>query len=568
MKNKKDVIILLVYIIITFIFTYNLVKGETLTYPDALLHGGGFADNHLFIYFLSWSNHAMLTNPTQLFHATIFYPEKYSYLYGEHVFAQSLMSLPIYALTKNPTLGYNIVLLSTFILLAFGTYCLAKYYTGNRYAAFLAGIIFAFSTIRTYQIGHIQMLSIQWLPFVVLYFHKLFDNPGYKNTVILAIFFSLQVLSSWFLAVMLAFVTISLLFYMFLVKKIINSRVIKHLFLFAVISLTITGPFIYSTFMLGRTNELQFTLESKRYNSAILGAYFIPPYYTSHSPYFGQFLSRFIPIPNIPKGNCEWVTFLGYIPLLLLGFSILQFKKMNRNKKHVLLFYYVLGGIALLLSLGPYLRIGYSLLDIKLPVYFLKDFILFKPLRAFARFSFIVLFSMSIIIAIALSKTLHNIKKTPWKLIFISVLTVLILLEHFSPSLIVIRKYEVPEVYLWLKNQPEDVTILELPILYNNQLDHGTYMFYNTLHWKRMVNGVHNFSPPGYNEQMEILKEFPSKESIALIRELSITYVIFHKNIQFLYWEKLDEEKKEELLANKDIKIVKEFKDTYVFSVL
>lgn len=570
-KRKERVIILFLYILITFVFTYNSIKGN-LTYADALVNGFPIGDPQITIYYMAWANHAILTDPTQLFHDTTFYPIKYSYLHGEHLFGLSLMSLPIYAFTRNPILGHNIVFLLTFILSAFGVYCLARYYKCNIYAAFIAGIIFAFSSMRMMQASHLHILSAQWLPFTVLYFHKLFNHPNYKNAILLSIFFSLQVLSSWNIAVMLLIVIAFLLSYTLLTKKILNPKEIKFFFLFVLISLIILSPFLYFTFKIGTINQFQFPKEAAVELSAKITTYFVPPFFTFFGAHFNKFFSRFFNILNI---DGERTTFFGYTSILILFFSILIFKKMSIKKKHVLFFYYALGGIGLLLSLGPLLHLPYTdvyKLNIKLPLYFLKDILIFKPIRAVARFSIIPFFSLSIIAAMTLDKVIYHIKKVRWKFVLVSILTISILFEHYTSISQDIRNFEPLEVYLWLKEQPENVTILELPIselqFIGWDLTQQAYMLYNTVHWKRMVNGIHTVYPIGYHEQFELLKTFPSDESLERIKELNITYVVFHKSIPIHGWEKIDREKETLLRTNKNIRILKEFDNAYIFSVL
>jgi hypothetical protein len=54
----------------------------------------------------------------------------------------------VYHLTGNLLLCYNLLFLSTFVLSGLGMYLLVREFTGNRWAAFLAGLLFAFVPIR------------------------------------------------------------------------------------------------------------------------------------------------------------------------------------------------------------------------------------------------------------------------------------------------------------------------------------------------------------------------------------------------------------------------------------
>jgi hypothetical protein len=97
-------------------------------------------------------------------HAGIFYPEPLALAYSEHLFAPSVQVLPLYAITGNIVLCYNVLFLSTFVLSGLGVFLLARDLTGSARAAFVAGLFFAFAPYRATQLGHIQVLSSQWMP--------------------------------------------------------------------------------------------------------------------------------------------------------------------------------------------------------------------------------------------------------------------------------------------------------------------------------------------------------------------------------------------------------------------
>ncbi|HSP92189.1 MAG TPA: hypothetical protein VLN08_14840, partial [Vicinamibacterales bacterium] len=98
------------------------------------------------------------------FHANIFYPEPLTLAYSEHLTAQVLQILPVYGLTGNIVLSYNLLFLSTFVLSGLGTFLLVRELTGSARAGFVAGLLFAFAPYRIGQFSHLQVLSSQWMP--------------------------------------------------------------------------------------------------------------------------------------------------------------------------------------------------------------------------------------------------------------------------------------------------------------------------------------------------------------------------------------------------------------------
>ncbi len=110
------------------------------------------------------------------FDANIFYPEPLTLAYSEHLTAQVLQILPVYAATGNIVLSYNLLFLSTFVLSGLGTFLLVRELTGSARAGFVAGLLYAFAPYRIGQFSHLQVLSSQWMPFALYGFRRYFET--------------------------------------------------------------------------------------------------------------------------------------------------------------------------------------------------------------------------------------------------------------------------------------------------------------------------------------------------------------------------------------------------------
>jgi len=106
----------------------------------------------------------------------IFHPAPLALAYSEHLVPQAVAILPVYAVTGNLVLCYNLLFLSTFVLSGLGVYLLARSLTGNAAAAFVAGLLFAFCPYRIAQMPHVQVLSTQWMAFTLYGLHRFFDR--------------------------------------------------------------------------------------------------------------------------------------------------------------------------------------------------------------------------------------------------------------------------------------------------------------------------------------------------------------------------------------------------------
>jgi hypothetical protein len=107
--------------------------------------------------------------------ANIFGHEPLTLAYGEHLIALALPIVPVYALTGNLILCYNLLFLTSFVLSGLGMYLFVRECTGSARSAFIAGLIYAFALFRIGHYSHLQLLSSHWMPFVLFGLHRYFE---------------------------------------------------------------------------------------------------------------------------------------------------------------------------------------------------------------------------------------------------------------------------------------------------------------------------------------------------------------------------------------------------------
>ena len=165
------------YLVATVVLTWPTTAGLTRDIPwdlgDSLLNAWilGWNADHL-LRFLSGQWGAL----DGFWTANIFGHEPLTLAYSEHLLALTLPILPVYALTGNLILCYNLLFLSTFFLSAVGTYLLVRDLSDSPRAAFAAGLFYAFSLYRIGQFSHLQVLSSQWMPFVLFGMRRYFEH--------------------------------------------------------------------------------------------------------------------------------------------------------------------------------------------------------------------------------------------------------------------------------------------------------------------------------------------------------------------------------------------------------
>jgi hypothetical protein len=154
---------LLFFVAVTIVMTWPLAAGLSRDIP------GDFGDPLFTSWVLSW-------DATHLgrgwWSANIFAPHPLTLAYSEHFLPQAIQILPVYAVTRNPLLCYNLLFLSTFALSGFGMFLLGVELTGSTAAGAVAGLAFAFAPYRIANIPHLHVLSAAWMPIVLFCLHR------------------------------------------------------------------------------------------------------------------------------------------------------------------------------------------------------------------------------------------------------------------------------------------------------------------------------------------------------------------------------------------------------------
>jgi hypothetical protein len=165
------------YVVLAVAATWPLAAGLSRQLPADL------GDPVLNAWIIAWDSEQLLallggdlTRVGSFFDAPIFHPAPLTLAYSEHLLAQAIQGLPVYALTRDPILTYNLLFLATFILSGLGGFLFVRELTGDSRAAFVAGLLFAFAPYRMPQAPHLQVLSAQWMPLALYGFRRYFDS--------------------------------------------------------------------------------------------------------------------------------------------------------------------------------------------------------------------------------------------------------------------------------------------------------------------------------------------------------------------------------------------------------
>ena len=203
--------------------------------------------------------------------APFFTPEPMAIVYSEHFALHSLLTLPLYAITRNPVLCYNVWFLSTFVLSGLGVYLLVRELTGRSGAAFVAGLAFAFAPYRIGSLAHLQVLSSQWMPFVLFGLRRYFGSRNTDALLGAGVALWAQNLSSGYYMVFFGpFVALYALVEMWTRRLLGNLEVWKHLAVTAMAAIAATLPFA-APYLIKQTATARTLSEVVNYSADLKG---------------------------------------------------------------------------------------------------------------------------------------------------------------------------------------------------------------------------------------------------------------------------------------------------------
>jgi hypothetical protein len=180
-----------------WVFGLYLVFAIALTYPLALRLGSVVPSDRgdpLLNTWILWWNATNVPFTSSWWHAPVFFPAQNAMTFSEHLVGVSPLSSPVYWVTGNAQLSYNVVFLLSFPLSALAGYLLCLHLTGRRDAAFLGGLAFGFAPYRVAQFTHLQVLLSFGMPVALLGLHRYVRGDGIRWLVLFAAAWLLQAL--------------------------------------------------------------------------------------------------------------------------------------------------------------------------------------------------------------------------------------------------------------------------------------------------------------------------------------------------------------------------------------
>jgi hypothetical protein len=261
-------------------------------------------------------------------------------------------------------------------------------------------------------------------------------------------------------------------------------------------------------------------------------------------PLLGSFAGRVAGKYGVPAGRS---LYLGCLAILLglVGLRSLRPAGPDRpgRERFAAQVFVALAVVFFVLSLGGWRTVGHH--RFLLPFYWLHELPGFAGIRVPIRFGVVVDLAVAGLAVLGLARVHRWLgSRLPYAAAPIPVLLIgaASVLERVPPLPLVPHErvevgQEVPKVYRWLAEDSTASGVLELPMATEKReresWDVVQYrqVYYTTYHWKKTVNGLSGYLPPGYGELQARMDRFPAPECFRLLSLLPIDRVVVHRNL-------------------------------------
>lgn len=487
----------------------------TLTRPTS--HAMTNGDPALNAWVLQWMSRALVHDPRHWYAGNTFYPYPHPIVLADPLVPLAVLNVPVRWFTSNPWVGYNLLIVAAYYLSCVSGAALAGFVTMSPAAAVWGGIFWGFLFYRVQQIGHLQILSFQWIPLAVVCLLRFWRRPAVRTALAFAAAFVVQALVSWYLAVMTT-VIVAIVGLLQPIRDTWRRPLVKYVLIVAAIVIAI-APFalVYRAGFADSTLSARNALVDTFGDAVQWRDYLTPP-----SPTLAG--ARI-------AGNAygiwgENTLYVGFVPLALAVAGLL-----TRGR------WAAIGGA--LVAAGYVLALGYvsPSLGIRLPLGYAAQWLPFLAgLRATQRFSLVLYTGILLLSSLGLARLVGTWRPRA-QAAATALVCALFLVEVYPVTLPISAAHEygpsAPDRFIaqYQKTRARPVVVLHLPVFYFQEayaVDEATYMVDSTYHWARVLNGFSGGEPVGFMERMKTLNALPDPSALRLVHEMGVDVIAVH----------------------------------------
>lgn len=475
-------------------------------------------DPSLNLWTLGWDLRTLFAHPVwflngRVFNAPIFFPAPLTLAYSDHLLLQSLIAAPVYAVSHDLVLCYNLLLLASLTASALAMHALVRELNGGEPAAFVSGLIFGFAPYHFTHLVHLQLQALYFLPLSFLFLHRVINMRGRFDAIALGIVTGLQAISSVYYGVIgLIGLTIAAVLLIVIGRRWRDWRLLRAFAVAAIVATLIALPWsVAYVRVMGEAGGGRNLYESAHSSATLTSQLQVPE---TNLLYGRTNLFRPGGILHLRfKDGPEQGLFIGFVPLVL---ALIGLTASRRESRTVTLTYAVLALVGVVLSLGPEgVRPLYAFLY--------RSVFGMSAIRAAARFDVLTILGISVLAGSAIQRLAASGTATTSTIS--AVACGLIAIEYCNGAIVFpATPLLTSNAGRWLHDQPGSGAVLCVPL--GAFATNTPCMLQQLEHGRPIVNGYSGLRPPFFEALMDQMDRLPSDDSIQALHDLGIEYVV------------------------------------------
>ena len=448
-------------------------------------------DGRLNVWILSWVAHSLVTDPASLFDAPIFFPVPLSLALSENLLVPAVLAAP-FSLAGEPVLGYNFALLLSYALSGVGVQLLVRRVTGDGWAAFVAGVLFAAGAHRWTRLAHLHAQATLFLPFALFALDRFWQRRTVKRGLVLGATLALQALTSIYMGAMAATaVALSLLATSF---GGLRGRDVGRLVPGALLAVALTFPVGSAYLQMRDLHGVEWQVRD-----VVPHATTLESYVAAGSRLYGDLTGRYLD----PERHRRPL-FPGAVPLILGLAGIAVAPRRYRVVAALI------GVTGVLISLGP-TTVFYRWLH--------EQIFLFRGIRAVSRFALLPLLALVVLSGLAMAGR----ARLAWLALVLGLVEACNVPLRFG-------RYEPPGELAQLLAQGEGA-VVHAPL----GMRDTRWMLEQLGHFRPLVNGYSGLTPRHYEWAHELIDGAPGPagdESLRLLRSAGVAHIVTAEELE------------------------------------
>lgn len=293
----------------------------------------------------------------------------------------------------------NLLVIFGFVMGGVTMFWLAYYLTRSWMGALVAGAIFTFSSYHfAHSIGHMQLITLEWIPLFVLLWIVMLDKMTFPRAVWAGLSLWLVLLSDYYYFFFAVTTAVIILLYRLIWRKLrLDWRKVAVFACFGVIAALVAVPLLFQLVHISRTDPL---LGAHSPNELEMDLF--TPFIPGGTSYWGSLTASYW--TKLPINASETSIYIGWVTILLCAVAAIWGKRLKLWDKTLV--WWIVAAAFFIMALGPRLRIfGEEIEWLRLPYAFAAK--VFPPLQLGGtpvRMIVMVLFAAAIIVAFLLAR--------------------------------------------------------------------------------------------------------------------------------------------------------------------